>query len=307
MKIQAFILSTTFCFVFAASSSYAASGAGTEGASFLNIPVGAEPAALGGAYSSLSSNAYAPVWNPGGLGQVEGNELAAQHLIYLESIRYEFASFVHPFSPGHAFGASVQYLGTGDIASTDVSGNSIGSIKSHYGAYSLAYGQALTSKLSLGLTGKFIEAKLADEGATAFALSLGTQYRASEKWVMAGTVNNIGSKMKFIDQKDSLPADIRLGGAYRGSPKWTLSVEGVYAQTGLASLHTGLEWRPVQEFSLRGGYRTDTIKELGPLAGLTLGAGFNVMGQTLSYAWVPFDELGNTHYISFLIRFNKLP
>ena len=41
---------------------------GTEGASFLDIPVGAEPAALGSAYTALATNAYAPVWNPAGLG-----------------------------------------------------------------------------------------------------------------------------------------------------------------------------------------------------------------------------------------------
>ena len=33
---------------------------GTEGASFLDIPVGAGPAALGAAYTALATNAYAP-------------------------------------------------------------------------------------------------------------------------------------------------------------------------------------------------------------------------------------------------------
>src|SRR5450631_2020075 len=48
--------------------------AGTEGASFLDIPVGAGPAALGSAYTALATNAYAPVWNPAGLGMLNGNE-----------------------------------------------------------------------------------------------------------------------------------------------------------------------------------------------------------------------------------------
>src|ERR1051325_7648553 len=102
---------------------------GTEGASFLDIPVGAEPAALGGAYTALANNAYAPVWNPAGLGHLRGNELAGQHTSYLESMHYEFLSFVHPLDIAHnsdthrGLGVSVQYLGSGDIAKTDIDPN----------------------------------------------------------------------------------------------------------------------------------------------------------------------------------------
>src|SRR5690349_25173911 len=74
---------------------------GTEGAAFLDIPVGAGPAALGSAYTALANNAYAPVWNPAGLGALSGNELAGQQLAYLDSIHYEHVSFVHPLAKPH--------------------------------------------------------------------------------------------------------------------------------------------------------------------------------------------------------------
>lgn len=61
----------------------------TESASFLNIPVGARPAAIGGAYTVLAYDAYAPTWNPGGLGMAKASELSGQHLSYLESITCE--------------------------------------------------------------------------------------------------------------------------------------------------------------------------------------------------------------------------
>src|SRR4051812_17281085 len=73
----------------------ALSFSGTEGASFLDIPVGARPAALGGAYSALAEDAYAPVWNPGGLSLAPANDLTGMHLSYLEDISYEYLSFVH--------------------------------------------------------------------------------------------------------------------------------------------------------------------------------------------------------------------
>src|ERR1044072_2961467 len=70
--------------------------AGTEAAAFLNIPVGAGPAALGSAYTALAEDAYAPVWNPAGLGSLRSSELAGQHVSYLESVSYEYLGFVKP-------------------------------------------------------------------------------------------------------------------------------------------------------------------------------------------------------------------
>src|ERR1700730_3418214 len=112
-KLLNLFLGSVLCVQFYSVPSYASSG--TEGASFLDIPVGAGPAALGSAYTALATNAYAPVWNPAGLGMLSDNEMAGQHLSYLESMHYEFLSFVHPLdkfrdSDAHrGIGASIQY------------------------------------------------------------------------------------------------------------------------------------------------------------------------------------------------------
>src|SRR5260221_4713841 len=90
--------------------SLAQADSGTEAASFLDIPVGGRPAALGASYSALASDAYAPVWNPAGLGFLSNTELAGMHLSYLETISYEFSSFVHPLSAGRSLRVSAQYL-----------------------------------------------------------------------------------------------------------------------------------------------------------------------------------------------------
>jgi len=279
---------------------------GTEGASFLDIPVGAGPAALGSAYSALASDAYAPVWNPGGLGLVKNYQFAAQQLSYLGSINYEFGSYVQPLGKGRALGASVQYLGSGAIAGTDIYGNPTGNFSAHYAAYSLAYGQSIGDKLSLGVTGKIINAQISDVSANAYAFDLGSMYQATTNLRLAGVLTNIGTKLTFIDQGDSLPLAFHLGAVYALKYQLTLAAEAVYPQTGLASFHTGLEWAPMAPISLRVGYRTDTLNGLSPLAGLTTGIGLNVMGCELAYAWVPLGELGNTQYFSILMKFGEL-
>jgi hypothetical protein len=285
--------------------SHAATGA--EGAAFLDIPVGAEPAALGGAYSTQATNAYAPSWNPGGLGRIESAQLAAQHLSYLESINYESMSLAYPFQSGRALGFAVQYLGSGSVAGTDAAGNSIGNFSGHYAAYELAYGQSVTDRLSLGVTGKIIDAAISNVSASAYALDFGSLYKVNKKITLAGIVANVGSKLTFLSQRDSLPLSFRLGASYETDSHLTALLEWVYEQTGLVVGRTGLEWKPCDAVALRVGYRTDTINGLSPLAGVTTGIGLQVLGQEFSYAWVPMGDLGNTQYFSVLIRFGGSP
>src|SRR5437879_2113058 len=306
---------TLFVFTFALPS-YASSG--TEGAAFLDIPVGAGPAALGAAYTALAHDAYAPTYNPGGLGFLDSTQLAGQHLSYLDTLHYEYLSFVHPLthtlsptSGGEgvrvrgAIGASVQYLGSGDIAGADASGNPTGSFSSYFASYNLAYGRAFNEKLSLGMTGKLINAKIDDVSAHGYAVDLGSMYKLQPHLTLAATLTNLGSKLTFLNEGDPLPLAFHLGAAYQPSARWFMTTEGVYPKTGLASLHLGGEWRPLELIALRVGYRTDTTKELSVLAGFTTGLGLEVWGQELAYAWVPMGGLGNTHYVSLLMKFGE--
>ena len=125
---------------------------------------------MGDAYAALANDAYAMTSNPGGLGLLKSTELAGQHLSYLESIHYEYLSFVHPLHAGSALGASMQYLGSGDITQTDRVGSTIGQYSTHYAAYSLAYGRALGERFGIGATAKMIDAKIADVTGHAFAV-----------------------------------------------------------------------------------------------------------------------------------------
>src|ERR1035437_8584456 len=84
------------CLVLAAAATGAWSSSGTEGASFLDIPVGGAPAALGSAYTAQANNAYAPVWNPAGLGFLHSLEFTGMHLSYLGPVSYEHAGLVVP-------------------------------------------------------------------------------------------------------------------------------------------------------------------------------------------------------------------
>lgn len=279
------------------------SASGAEGAGFLDIPVGGRPAALGGAYSALASDAYAPIWNPAGLGSLKSGELATMHLSYLESMSYEFASVAFPLSQGQSVGAAIQYFRPGDFTVIDAAGRDAGRFSGHYGAYSLAYGRELGGGFSAGVTAKLIEAKIADVGAQSYAADIGALYRYSDRLRLAAVAANLGSKLAFFDQADSLPQAFRLGAAYQATAAVSLSVEGV-ARAGDPSARIGVEWK-AGLLALRAGYRSDVLRELSPMAGLTTGVGLEAWGQELEYAWVPVGALGSTQYFSLVFRFGQ--
>ena len=98
---------------------------------------------------------------------------------------------------------------------------------------------------------------------------------------------------------------VRAGASFLLVPSVKVALEGVYAKTGLASGHVGVEWSPMSVLSLRAGYRTDTTQELSAVAGVSVGMGLHLFGQEFDYAWVPLGDLGNTQYFSLVIRFGS--
>src|SRR5579863_5449230 len=104
------VVSLLLLFIFLFQSFPVFAFTGTEGAAFLELPIGARPAAMGSAYSMLAEDAYAPVWNPAGLATLDGGQLAGMHSIYLQSTSYDYASFVHPLGAGRGFGVAAQYF-----------------------------------------------------------------------------------------------------------------------------------------------------------------------------------------------------
>ena len=278
---------------------------GTEGASFLDIPVGGRPAALGGAYTALASDAYAPVYNAGGLAFVPTAQLSGMHLDFAGMGGYEFVSFVHPFGALDGLGVSAQYFHADVTNALDANANPIGSVSSHYGAYSLAYGHGVTENFSLGAALKVIDARIADVSASAVAGDAGALYRVNERLTLAAAAANLGGRLKFLQQGDRLPEEYRAGILYSPLPSLSLVTDAAYDRTGLFSGRFGAEWRPVGMIALRAGYRTQTTQQLSPIAGLTTGVGLQVFGQRFDYAWVPLGDLGQTQYFSIVLTFGK--
>ncbi|MDE0465496.1 MAG: PorV/PorQ family protein [Candidatus Poribacteria bacterium] len=89
-------------------------------ADFLTLGVGARALGMGGAGTALSDNAYAPYWNPAGLGQLTRYEVSFMHSTLNKADAYDFVGYVHPLKKRGAIGVSWLRVGVDDIPITSL-------------------------------------------------------------------------------------------------------------------------------------------------------------------------------------------
>jgi len=278
--------------------------AGTSSAQFLKLGVGGRATSMGNAYVGVADDSTAIYWNPAGINRIENVSVSVAHNIMFENIFYDWVSGAKKFGFG-TLGVGIQYLSYGSIDETDDTGLGIGSFKPNDMALSISYGREIKD-VSLGLNVKYISEKI-KKTASAFAFDIGGMYKMMyEKLTLGIAAQNIGTKMKFEDEKESLPLNIKVGGAYRIKKDWLVAFDINAPYDDETNLGAGLEHalRITKDINVfgRAGYNT-SLKNTGGLNGLTAGLGGSYMGYCLDYAFVPFGDLGNSHRVSLGIKF----
>lgn len=305
------------CLLFIFCSLVFSGGPGTTTASFLKIGVGARNIGMGET-GSISEDANSIYWNPAGISSIKEKEVSVMHAVWLEEINYEHLVFAVPFSFG-TFGSAVNYLSMGQMDKYDKDGNIVTDDKTFTAsdiAVTLSYGKTFSLSdthslpLNIGLNLKYISSKIEEESATGFAADIGSQIKLKDGKLGLGlVVQNIGTGMKFIKETDSLPLNIKIGCGYtifvgKTSPL-LIALDVNLPSDNDPRANFGVEFTqkfgPVR-IAPRLGYKTNT-KGLEGLAGLTAGLGFNIKSYYLDYAFVPYGQLGDTHRISFSIKF----
>jgi hypothetical protein len=278
---------------------------GTEGAAFLELPVGARPAGMGSAYTMLAEDAYAPTWNPAGLAFLDTPQFAAMHMLYLESSTYEYGSFVYPLGASRGIGMAIQYFLPGSINGTDASGNPIGSINGSYANYTIAFAQSFGRIVGIGFSGSMVRAQIDSVSGQAFSGGGGLLIRPNDQWRLAATVANAGQQLTLLSTGDSLPLVYRVGAAYHPLRSWTLALEGDKQVDGLTSVHAGVEYETPFGFTCRTGYNTERTEELSAMSGLSIGVSMLIWNQDFAYTWLPLSDLGSSHLLSIVWHFGR--
>ncbi|MBA7512852.1 hypothetical protein ES705_04861 [subsurface metagenome] len=115
-------------------------------------------------------------------------------------------------------------------------------------------------------------------------------------------IRNLGTRLKFIDEGDSLPLVICVGGAYErsfGSQKILMSLDLpflVYEEKLTPALGFEYNWREMVQGRIGYKFNNDDT-------GLALGIGFTYQSYFINYAFGLANKLKNSHRASLGVRF----
>ncbi len=313
---------------------------GTTAAPFLKIEYGARPVGMGGSFVALADDPSGIYYNPAGIAEMKHTQFMGGYTVWFADLKYNYATFVLPTSRVN-FGLWGSFLYSDAMQVTTVENpEGTGQDFSYVdGLLGFTASAMLSDRLSVGLSGKYIQQKLYNESASTFAVDIGSILRTPFKGVRLGMcLANYGGRMQLFGndltvQTDPwpeftgnpdvearlttesfpLPLAFKLGVAFdligagesfieNDDHRITFAIDGIHPNDGEEKVQFGVEYSLYSILFLRGGYKVnyDTQKFTG-------GAGmqFSVGRQTyaVDYAYVDMDVLDATHRISLMIGF----
>jgi hypothetical protein len=164
----------------------------------------------------------------------------------------------------------------------------------------LSYGQKINDYVSVGGTLKRVKSTIDDISANATAFDLGLLTSLPIQGITLGaTMQNLGNRLKFVQDSDRLPLIYKFGVAYSQSNRLTMVVDLSKPIDNRFRVNAGGEFVLMKTLALRGGYNSSNELDNG----FTGAAGVRIRSISIDYAFVPFGVLGITHRVSAMFQF----
>lgn len=307
---------------------------GTSGAQFLQIPIGARGAALGGAFTGLTDDATSVFWNPAGITNLNSNAVHFSYLRWFEMFDLNAASFIYNGNDAGIFAASLVIFSMDKMEiTTETKPNGTGQyFDAQDLAMGLTYARKLTDQFSVGVTVKYIYQRIWNEVADGIAFDIGTQYKLDfQNLTIAMSMTNFGPDLQF-DGEDlnvthdvnstlplnrltparlatepySLPLNFEVGIGMdvftEDFVKMRIGIDAVHPNDNKERVNFGTEFSFFDRLFIRGGYKYNYDDE-----DLTFGAGANLpfSGTVIKfdYSYSVYDILPSVHRISLGLTF----
>lgn len=285
-----------------------ADGPGTTAANILKVGVGARAIGMGEAFTATADDVSSLYWNPAGMGFLNQSQASFMYNPGFQDMNYNHTGVGIALENG-GLGGSLSYLGFGNIEGFDATGNPTGNVNAYSGVATFGGGLIL-DPWTLGMNLKLVRATLADVSATGAAVDMGTAYVYPEPILGDSTlrfgavVRNLGPGMKFLDQRDPMPTEVRAGTSLMEmfNRRVNLGLDFGKTRGEKSALYAGGEWRVFHMLALRSGY-THTDAEGN---GLRAGLGLRMGDLSFDYAFASYGDLGLTHRYELIYRFGEI-
>jgi len=317
---------------------------GTTAANFLKLEVGARAVALAGVFTPVTNDIYSLKWNPAGLAQIDYFGVAYSNIQLYAEMSQQFIGLVIPMGGQSSIGFSINYVDVGKIEKTTVyepDGTDL--FFSNFDMdIGLSYARALTDRITIGVTGRYIHEQIWQEKATGFSSDIGIIFVPDVSGLKLGmSITNFGPAMKmdkgplqtfisypeeemigagngnknarYMVETAALPTSFQLGAAFdimgknnmffnNNSNRISLMVEINDGFDNYMRSKYGVEYEWNNILSLRGGY-----KENYDLATFSFGGGVKMpvkgMNVRFDYAMAQYGDLGDIHVTSIELGF----
>lgn len=304
-------------------------GDGGYAASYFQIPIGARPTAMGGAYIAVSNDGAAPLFNPAGLANLQKKMFATSYRAMDLDRKLGYLTFMVPTRDKSAIGISWHYFSAGEVEGRDANGRLEGfTIGYTAHDWSIIFAKRFEKYMSLGMRAGYIYNRFAEMSSTSIGIDLGAMFYFLRSYDfdypddrflqdlqigvvlrnIAGTLRwnsqaynaNISGSAGGIEQEDKIPFEVGVGFSGRFlNRKLLLVTDIIKNEKQNIRFHSGAEYFISPEFALRTGYSDGRF---------TAGTGyiFNInnfiMAIDYAFATDKVDE-GSEHIFSFDILF----
>lgn len=283
------------------SGSLWAGGNGGATGAFLTLPAGARSAAMAEGGVALAMDAHALLLNPAALAGLKNASVVGTHGAYLDSSFVDQIAYARPKGKTGAWGVGLQYFSAGSVEETDTLGNPVGSFNPNDLALTVGGAKAFR-RLTAGANVKYVRSKLIDS-ANAFSLDLGLSSRPmlKDRLNLAFVGQNLIGSLKYDQEKNDLPRVFKAAAGYAVKDNWDVAADVVFPTEEDSYFGLSSEYRLKSEgpwgLALRGGYNTRT-SDVDGFAGFSMGLGVTRHAMTVDYAFLPFGDVGSTHWIT---------
>ena len=296
---------------------------------FLNIPVSARQAALGGDAVSIRDHDvnFAAV-NPALLNVEMHNQLSVNVAAYLADSKYGTINYARDLQNGNLVFASARYMDYGKMPRTDEAGFSNGEFGASDAAIGLGYAKQFEDEWTIGASVQFVTSTIDTYSSMAVAGTAGVSYNFKNTKETVGLVfRNFGYQFKAFDvERELLPFRVDLGytriltkfpvsvtitahDLQKFDLSATTDVNGQKVKTPrkvLDHLSLGAELFPGSAFNIRLGYNVKRGNELAVLdqrsfAGLSAGFGLKIRKFRFDFAHVRYHNSSNVNQLGISI------
>ncbi|MDI6785876.1 MAG: PorV/PorQ family protein [bacterium] len=272
---------------------------GSTTATFLKLGVGARAVGMGGAFAAVSNDINTLYWNPSGVANIKETQFTFMYNRCFMDTKQGLLGIVKKAKGIGNIGISTLYTIVENIDKTTDNHHIEDIFNATDLAISLSIGKKINSKFNIGSNFKIITANISNVSASGIALDLGVLY-SKKNYSLGCCVQNIGSKIRYQEKRESLPLNFKIGNALNLlNKKLLLTLDINKPIDNKTNICLGSEYLISNSIFIRTGYNNGR-NEAGN--GWTMGIGIEYKNFNLDISYVPYGELGNMLRTSFTTK-----